>query len=144
MGIFGLLAIGAGFARNGITLDVLNGALGLCGAASVPPAVGTLGHIYSRPSKRKNLVFACFSAGNPIGFVLGSVCSGIATKILSWRASYWALAIIFLSFTVVAFFSVPKTNELIAGFTWEMVNRFDCLGALLTVAGFAMVSSSLS
>jgi hypothetical protein len=76
--------------------------------------------------------------------VLGSVCSGVATRISSWRASYWALAVVFLGFDVVAIFAVPKTNELVAGFSWETVNRFDCLGALLTVAGFAMVSSSLS
>jgi MFS family permease len=95
-------------------------------------------------SKRKNRVFACYSAGNPIGFVLGSVCSGIATRIGSWRASYWALAIIFLGFTVVAFYSVPATNEEGKKLTWETVNRFDCLGAVLTVAGFAMASSSLS
>jgi len=144
MGTFGLLAIAAGFAPNGITLDALNGALGLCCAAAVPPAVGALGHIYSRPSRRKNLVFASFSAGNPIGFVLGCVCSGVATRISSWRASYWALAVVFLGFDAVAVFAVPRTNESVAGFTWETVNRFDCLGAFLTVAGFAMVSSSLS
>lgn len=141
---FSLIAIGTGFVSDGVTLDFLNGLLGLCCAASVPPAVGALGHIYSIPSKRKNRVFACFSAGNPIGFVLGTVCSGIATKIFSWRASYWALAIVFLVFTIMAFVSVPTTNESHLSFTWETVNRFDCLGAVLAVAGFAMVSGSLS
>lgn len=64
-------------------LDIFGGLLGLWSAAAVPPAVGILGAAYVVPSKRKNYAFACFSAGNPIGFVMGCIFSGIAAKLFS-------------------------------------------------------------
>lgn len=63
----------AGFANNAIYMDVFSGIIGLFAAAVVPPAVGVLGATYEKPSKRKNLAFACFSAGNPLGFVGGMI-----------------------------------------------------------------------
>lgn len=67
--LFAIFALAAGFSDDPITLDVMNGFLGLTSAAAVPPAIGALGATYATPSKRKNYVFACFSAGNPLGFV---------------------------------------------------------------------------
>src|SRR4051812_27383487 len=60
--LFAVFALATGFSRDAITLDALNGVLGLVSAAAVPPAQGILGNIYEKPSKRKNYAFACFSA----------------------------------------------------------------------------------
>ena len=71
MFLFSVFALAAGFAKTAISLDVLNGILGLMAAAAVPPAVGILGVCYEKPSRRKNAAFACFSAGNPMGMACG-------------------------------------------------------------------------
>ena len=142
--LFSVLSLGAGFSQNPITLDVLSGVMGLMTASSVPPAQGMLGVIYQKPSKRKNYAFACFSAGNPLGFVFGSIFSGIATSIFNWRASFFLLAIIYLAFTIIAIFTVPKDTTEKKPLTWNTLYRFDVLGTLLTIGGIGMFSAALS
>jgi len=57
--IFTIFCVGAGFANSGITLDVLNGLIGLASAAAVPAILGIMGASYEKPSRRKNFAFAC-------------------------------------------------------------------------------------
>lgn len=142
--LFSVFCLAAGFSHEAITIDILNGVLGLFSASAVPPAVGLLGIIYEKPSKRKNAAFACFSAGNPLGFVFGTIFGGIATTLLGWRSSFWLLAIIFLVFTIIALFSVPKDFTAKEPFNWDTWKRFDILGTVLTVGGIGMFSAALS
>ncbi len=69
LAFFSVCLLITGFATNAYFLDVFCGLLGLSSAASVPPAIGKLGAVYDKPSRRKNRAFACFSGGNPVGFV---------------------------------------------------------------------------
>ncbi|OCK85281.1 MFS general substrate transporter [Lepidopterella palustris CBS 459.81] len=144
MGLFAVFSLAAGFSKTGLTLDILSGVMGIMSASAVPPAQGILGVIYEKPSKRKNRVFACFSAGNPLGFVFGSIFSGVATQLFSWRASFWLLAIIYLLSTIVALFTVPNDTSVKQPFTWETLKKFDIVGTVLTIAGIGMFSASLS
>lgn len=100
--------------------------------------------VYEKPSKRKNAAFACFSAGNPLGFVFGTIFGGIASSLFGWRAGYWLLAIIFIVFTGIAIFSVPKDFTDKTPFNWGTIKRFDFLGTVLTVSGIGMFSAGLS
>jgi MFS family permease len=118
--------------------------MGLMSAAAVPPAQGMLGVIYDTPSKRKNAAFACFSAGNPLGFVFGMIASGIASKLFSWRASFWLLAIIYVGFAVIAFFIVPNDTAEKEAPSIEVLKRFDVVGTILAIAGTGMFSAALS
>ncbi|KAI9657955.1 MAG: hypothetical protein M1821_002612 [Bathelium mastoideum] len=142
--LFAVFCLAAGFSKNPITLDVLNGVIGFTTASAVPPAQGMLGVIYEKPSKRKNYAFACFSAGNPLGFVFGTIFSGIATQLFNWRASFFLLAIIYLAFTIVAIFTVPMDTTEKQRLNWDALYRFDVLGTVLTVGGIGMFSAALS
>ena len=142
--LFAVFSLVAGFAKNDIALDVLNGVMGLFAASAVPPAVGLLGIVYEKPSKRKNWAFACFSGGNPLGFVFGTIFSGAATNIFNWRSSYYLLAIIFLAFSVVGWFTVPRDPTDKQPFTWETIKRFDVVGVVMTIGGIGMFSAALS
>jgi hypothetical protein len=102
--LFSVLALGAGFAKRPIQLDVICGFIGLMSAGAVPPAQGMLGAIYEVPSRRKNAAFACFSSGNPLGFVFGMLSGGIASQVFSWRASFWFLALVYVSLLVISNF----------------------------------------
>lgn len=141
---FSIFLVVAGFATNPIYMDVLSGLLGLCSAAAVPPAIGILGAVYRTPSKRKNKAFACFSAGNPLGFVVGTFISGVATEVLNWRCSFWAMAILYGAFTLVAFWTVPKDTQVKAKFDLRTLSQFDFLGTLLVVTGIASFTSALT
>jgi MFS family permease len=100
--------------------------------------------IYSRPGRRKNAAFACFAAGNPLGFVCGTIFGGIATSLFGWRASFWLNAIIFLVCTVVAFFCIPTDPTPKQPLTWANIKRFDIVGTILTVCGIGMFTAALS
>ena len=143
MGAFTVFSLVTGFATNAMYLDILLGMLGLWSAGAVPPAVGILGAAYEQPSKRKNRAFACFSAGNPVGAVLGTIFSGIAAHLFSWRASFYLLAIIYVVFFSVAIFTVPKTQRDTETLSWETLKKFDVVGIFLSMAGIALFCSSL-
>ena len=134
----------AGFSTNAMYLDIFGGLLGLWSAAAVSPAVGILGAAYELPSQRKNRAFACFSAGNPVGFVMGSIFSGVAAHLFNWRASFYLLAIIYVVFFLGAIWIVPQTQTETEKFNLKTLKRFDLFGILLSMAGIALFCSSLT
>jgi MFS family permease len=143
MFLFSVFCLGAGFSKTGLSLDIICGVLGIFSASAVPPAQGMLGAIYAKPSKRKNRVFGCFSAGNPLGFVCGTIFSGVATQIFNWRASFWLLAIVYLVITGVAAFTVPRDTAVKVRFTRETVKKLDLPGTGMTILGIGMFCAAL-
>lgn len=143
MFFFAVICLGAGFSKSGMTLDILCGVLGIFSASAVPPAQGMLGVIYQKPSPRKNKVFGCFSAGNPLGFVCGTIFSGLATQIFNWRASLWLLAIVYLVTTVVAWFCVPDDTTAKVSLNEETLKRLDLPGTAMTILGIGMFCAAL-
>ncbi|KAF7192794.1 putative MFS-type transporter [Pseudocercospora fuligena] len=142
--LFSIFALAAGFAKQPITLDVLNGVLGLFSASSVPPALGLLGVVYKTPCKRRNYAFACFSAGNPIGFAMGALFGGVAATLFHWRASFWLIAIIFFLLAILGFYTVPKDPTAKEHLDLETLKRFDLLGVICVIFGTGMFSAALS
>jgi MFS family permease len=113
----------------------------------VPPAIGILGAAYSEPSPRKNIVFAAFSAGNPLGFVFGLIVSGICASLASWRAAYIVLAVLWAMFTVHAYFVVPDVENFDRGPIRErlgLLKQFDYVGTILTIFGTGMFTAALT
>jgi MFS family permease len=134
-----------GFAKNAYYMDIFCGLSGVCSAAAVPPAIGTLGAVYTKPSRRKNRAFACFSAGNPLGFVLGAFVAGIVMLVSTWRAVFWVLCVIYVVFTIIAWWTIPKDDGQVKGkFDMETLAKFDFLGAFLAVVGIAMLTGALT
>ncbi|KAF7560616.1 hypothetical protein G7046_g3524 [Stylonectria norvegica] len=149
MGFFSGAALIVAFAQNPFWMDILCGVLGLASAMMVPPAIGILGAAYTVPSRRKNWAFACFSAGNPLGFAAGSLVCGIATRIADWRAGFVVLAIIWAVLGVASVWVVPGGVEAFepAPFGVRLrlaLERFDSLGTMLTIVGVGMVTAALT
>ncbi|EED17304.1 MFS multidrug transporter, putative [Talaromyces stipitatus ATCC 10500] len=135
----------AGFANAAIYMDVFSGVMGIFCASAVPPAVGSLGVVYSKPSKRKNRAFACFSAGNPLGYVGGMIISGIASQVGNWRIALWTLAVIYAIFTLLAVWTVPSDPpKAKAELNWQSMKKLDPIGMLLAISGIALFSTALS
>lgn len=141
--IFTVFALGTGFSDDPITLIVLNAIMGLTSASAIPSAQGMLGSIYDRPSKRKNYAFACFSSGNHLGFVFGSIFSGIAAHLLGWRASFWLLAIIYLVVFLVACFVCPADDSSTPPVTLNLLKQFDVVATLLVTTGIALFAAGI-
>ncbi|KAF9885063.1 hypothetical protein FE257_000794 [Aspergillus nanangensis] len=134
----------AGCAPNGISLIVLNAFFGMFSAAAVTPAVGQLGAVYHQRSKRRNRAFACFSAGNPLGYVSGSFISGVVLHLAGWRACFWTFAVLNAVFTVLVVWTVPAHQAPGNKRLREVFYRFDVLGAVLITGGVSMLSSGLT
>lgn len=141
---FTFAVLAASFASSPIYLDLFSGVIGLFSASVVPPAIGKLGAVYETSSVRKNRAFACFSAGNPLGYVGGMVISGIAADISTWQTSFRALAILYAIFTMVGAWAFPPDESNNAPLAIESLRRFDIIGTVLIIVGFASLTASLS
>lgn len=149
MGSFAAFALLVAWAQNPFWMDVVCGILGISAAMLVPPAIGIMGAAYDVPSKRKNLAFSAFSAGNPLGFVFGSVISGVAAMVFDWRASYVLIAILWVVFTVAAVWTIPKVEAYPAGIRLpermrEFVRTFDFVGTVLTILGTGLLTAAIT
>lgn len=144
---FSLFSLLVAFAQNPFWILIVCGVLGIPAAMVVPPAIGILGAAYAIPSKRKNAAFSAFSAGNPLGFVFGTILCGIATQIFNWRAAFILLSIIWAVFTVTAFWAVPNVETYERGpFRQRLsaLKQFDYVGTILTVFGTGMFTAGLT
>ncbi|KAL4917620.1 major facilitator superfamily [Aspergillus aurantiobrunneus] len=160
-----LAVFAAGWAPDGPSLIVFTALIGLFSAAAVSPAVGQLGAVYSETSKRRNRAFACFSAGNPLGFVIGSFIAGVVLQVTrGWRACFWVFSVFVAGFAGLVAFTVPSDAKIGVGVGrgdsdsggsgatgglgrvsgWEVLKRFDLLGASFVTGGVSLVSAGLT
>jgi MFS family permease len=148
LGIFSAGSLIVAFAQNPFWMNILCGVLGLASAMVVPPSIGILGAAYAAPCRRKTWAFACFSAGNPLGFAVGSLATGIAARIFNWRAGFILLAIIWALFFLLSFWVVPSVEAYEpAPFlvrSKEAIKKFDSVGTILTVLGVGMLTAGLT
>ncbi|KAK3939888.1 major facilitator superfamily domain-containing protein [Diplogelasinospora grovesii] len=150
MGSFSAFVLLVAFAQNPFWMDVVCGVLGVSSAMVVPPAIGIMGAAYERPSKRKNLAFSAFSAGNPLGFVFGSILSGVVTKLANtWRAAFIMLAILWAIFAVLAIWTIPKVEAYPPGEPFRkrlktFAKTFDSVGTVLTIFGTGLLTAAIT
>jgi len=141
LSLLSLLSLLIAFAPNALSINILCGFLGLGTAIIAPPAIGTLFATYPQ-GKRRNRVTGALGVGNPLGFILGSISSGVATKYASWRQSFIVIAGFFFLLAGAAVWTVPAIPR--AGNPGVLVRQFDYLGTGLTVLGLACVSAALT
>ncbi|KAI1386471.1 MFS general substrate transporter [Hypoxylon trugodes] len=147
MASFSAFVLLVAFAQNPFWMLIVCGILGACSAMVVPPAIGILGAAYATPSKRKNMAFSAFSAGNPLGFVFGTIVCGIATQLSSWRAAFIVLCIIWAILSVHAVWAVPNVENFDrAPFKERLASlkHFDYVGTILTIFGTGMFTAGLT
>ncbi|CAD6444790.1 36beb847-6013-4cb5-932c-10fda2537f54 [Sclerotinia trifoliorum] len=138
MSAFSLIAA---WSPGPIELIVICGFLGLCTAVIAPPALGILFAAYSE-GRRRNMACGALGTGNPVGFILGSVSSGLAVKYYGWRASFIVMAIFFFLMVILAFWTVPVIARV--GNRAEAIRRFDYAGSLFIVLAVALISAGLT
>lgn len=122
-------------------MNVLCGLLGLGTAAIAPPAIGTLFATYPLGRRRQKAAGA-LGASNPVGFILGSISAGLATKLFSWRASFIVIAVFFFILTLLAFWTMPSTPR--SGDLRVAAKQFDYFGTALIIIGMATFSAALT
>lgn len=128
----------AGFSHSKYLFFVARGFQGLAAAGAIPASLGILGANYG-PGKRKNKVFAAFSAGNPVGAAFGLVLGGVFTSFVSWRWMMWIFGIFMVIVTITSVFMLPKDIK-----KPGRRERIDFLGAFLVTAGLILLCFGLT
>ncbi|KAK4226760.1 major facilitator superfamily domain-containing protein [Podospora fimiseda] len=150
MGSFSAFSLLVSFAQNPYWINIVCGVVGLSAAMVVPPAIGIMGAAYGKPSKRKNLAFSAFGAGNPLGFVFGTLLSGIVTQAAGdWRWTYKLICMIWALFTIIGFWTVPKVEAYPESMRLKergkrFAKKFDSVGTVLTVFGTGILSAGIT
>ncbi|KAJ7139217.1 major facilitator superfamily domain-containing protein [Mycena epipterygia] len=127
--------LACGFAKDEITLAVLRGLQGICGAATIPASLGILAHAFP-PSRARSAAFATFAAGAPVGGAIGMAIGGIMTELTryTWRTPFFFSAGLSLATmvggAVVFDADVPSLDG---------DRRVDWLGAALVSTGLVLV-----
>lgn len=142
--VFAITSLVSAFVRNDIAFDVLRAIQGLATGAAVPAAVGILGTLYRKPSRRKNYAMACFAAGAPLGFVAGLVIGGICAQFIGWRGILIFLAIIYAIAAVGVFFVAPADAPLTLSEAKAKLLAQDYGGAFLCLTGFTLFVFSMT
>ena len=136
----GIFSLGAGFAQDEITLDVLRGIQGIGGAAVIPASLGILAHSFP-PSRTRSIAFATFAAGAPMGGAIGNIIGGALTQLTkpTWRSSFFLVAGLSLGAFVGGVASIDKDVP------YEGIDRrVDWIGAFLVTAGLVFIVFALS
>ncbi|TGO60782.1 hypothetical protein BELL_1187g00020 [Botrytis elliptica] len=134
-------ALVAAWSPGPYELIVICGLLGICTAAIAPPALGILFTAYPE-GRRRNMACGALGTGNPLGFILGSISSGLAVKYYGWRASFVVMAIFFFLLVILAFWTVPVITRV--GNRSDAIRRFDYAGSIFIVLAVALVSAGLT
>lgn len=119
---------------------VSRGMQGVFASGGIPAALGILGAAYP-PGKRKNRVFATFSAGNPTGWVVGLLIGGFLTSYASWRWGFRVITIITAVVTVLSFIYIPPDPP---RDPIRRKEKVDWLGAILIICGITGICYALS
>jgi len=131
-------SIVAGFSHNRYLFLVARGFQGLAAAGAIPAGLGILGSNYG-PGKRKNKVFAAFSAANPVGAAFGLVIGGVLTSYVTWRWMMWIFGIFQVIVTITSVFMIPKDVK-----NPGPPERIDLLGAFFATAGLILFCFALT
>jgi len=119
---------------------VSRGMQGVFASGGTPAALGILGAAYP-PGKRKNRVFATFSAGNPTGWVVGLLIGGFLTSYASWCWGFRVITIITAVITGLSFIYVPPDAP---RDPLRRKEKVDWLGAILIICGITGICYALS
>ncbi|POS69649.1 hypothetical protein DHEL01_v211952 [Diaporthe helianthi] len=131
------------FLPNEILFDVFRGLQGLGAAANVPTAIGILGTTFL-PGKSKTYAFTVYSAGAPLGSVIGNIAGGFIASFVSWKWVFGTMAMLAGLVTLAAIFVIPVPKESHRQENASLRGTVDWLGAFLVTASLICLLFSLT
>ncbi|MGQ0654469.1 MAG: MFS transporter, partial [Betaproteobacteria bacterium] len=102
----GIASLGCALAWDVTSLAAARLAMGIFASASVPLGIAYIGDVIA-PAERQ-AVLANFIAGSVLGQTLGPLFGGAFTDVLGWRASFVALAALFIVVSLVLYMRTAR------------------------------------
>ena len=139
-GFLSAFTLGTSLARTGTQLIVFRALQGIAMSMCMPTSISLITNSFP-PGRRRNMAFAFFGGGFPIGFALGLVLGGILVDFISWRFGYYISCVINVLMFVGAFFSLsaPEATEH-QNLRKRLLKDIDWIGITIASACIAMLS----
>lgn len=153
------------FSPNEIAFDIFRGLQGLGGAANVPTSIGIIRQTFKGGSAEMLVALSIFSAGFPMGSVIGNILGGLIGEYASWkwyvldfhplrisnfantlaykkpRRVFWVLSILAATVTITSIFIVPHDPPRPSTASKQSI---DYLGAFLVTSGLLCLVFALT
>ncbi|KAK7413794.1 hypothetical protein QQX98_007361 [Neonectria punicea] len=108
-GLYAAGTLAVGLARDAAQLIVFRALQGVAMSLCMPSAVSLITTTF--PSGRmRNVAFAVFGGGSPLGFAIGLVLGGVFVQLSGWRTAFYTAAGINAVTVVLAWFALPRTT----------------------------------
>lgn len=108
--LYTVFTLAVSLARTGDQLIAFRTLQGISMAFCMPPAVSTITSTFPT-GRTRNIAFAVFGGGNPLGFALALVLGGVFVQVSSWRVGYWLSTSVNAASMVLAWFVLPGRND---------------------------------
>ncbi|KAG1729327.1 major facilitator superfamily domain-containing protein [Suillus paluster] len=136
---FAIWSLATAFAPSSTIFIVDMALLGIGSAANTPAAIG-LCSSYFPPGENRNKAFSVLGVGQPVGFILGLIASGLLTESrATWRSLFYIQAALAVFFVCLAFVAFPKDRS-----NRRYEKGLDWGGVVLSTAGLGLLTYSLS
>ncbi|KIW13722.1 hypothetical protein PV08_08913 [Exophiala spinifera] len=118
---------------------------GLGSSMMVPNGLALLGRTYPPGSKQKVISFTIFGLCAPIGAYMGMIFGALFTRFVSWRWSFYTLAIVCTVLAMIAHLVLisPPPTPMQMKPTKDKLRDMDWLGAITGVGGLICVQVAL-
>ena len=134
---YAIFTLACGLANTPLQLIIFRALQGIAIAACLPSAVGILSRSLAPGTNRRNLAFAVLGAGQPMGFAVGLVLSGLILRSLSWRWTFFISSMINAVVVLAGIFSLPK-DKIGKIKVMEVINSLDIVGGILICTSLGM------
>ncbi|PWY88217.1 MFS general substrate transporter [Aspergillus heteromorphus CBS 117.55] len=138
---FGLWSILAGFSvwSNKVFFDCCRALQGIGPAMLLPNAIAILGRAYP-PGLRKEMIFSCFGATAPGGFIVGGVFSSLFAQLVWWPWAFWVLGMVCFVLAALGILVIPHTHRPVFKDDLTTWTRLDILGAVTGISGLVLIN----
>lgn len=136
--------LGSGLSQTATQLIVFRGGQGVAVSMCLPTAMSLLSAYLPR-GKRRNIGFAFFSAGQPLGYSIGLLLGGFFVDSIGWRYGWYLSACVAFAVLTIGILGLPKRPDGVgSGRLRRILFGIDWVGAVLASASLAMFSYVLA
>ncbi|KAI4215052.1 MAG: hypothetical protein LQ351_002366 [Letrouitia transgressa] len=138
----GVFVLACALSQTGIQLIMFRAMQGIAVSFCLPTAVSITTTSFPA-GKRRNLGLSFMGAGQPIGFLIGSVLGGILIDTIGWRTGYYMCTAANFLLCFISFWGLPIDR--VPQVTWSRFKSdIDWVGALIASTGLGLLSYVLA
>jgi MFS family permease len=138
-----LTTVACGVCKTGIQLILFRAFQGVALSLCLPSSVSLITRNIPTGSYR-NTAFACFGAGQPLGFSVGLVLGGVFVDSIGWRYGYYIGALLIFAIFLISIFGIPAEQDeephSLATMLLRMKTEIDWIGCFLLSTSLGMFS----